>query len=207
MFAWRARCRRLHQPNRQITSDVTDSNVGAVRSERLDHTFDLRSDRELDDECVVLLRGVDRRRRGKRPARWCSGQLSAGRPWDGACRCPRGRPWCRSRCWPCHRSRQCPWNRSRHRCRFVRHTTLWRCVVLGPYGKSINEDPANVRHGLATDETTLIEQPGVLVVKLLIAVVGNDGCVHLVGNHQHETVSTTNRTRRWCYQFTVSNRF
>ena len=63
-----------------------------------------------------------------------------------------------------------------------------------------------MRHGLATDETTLIEQPGVLVVKLLIAVVGNDGGVHLVGNHQHETVSTANRTRRWCNQFAVGDR-
>ena len=73
MFAWRARCRRFHQPNRQITSDVTDSNVGAVRSERLDHTFDLRSDGKLDDECVVLLQRVDRRRRGDRPACCWSG--------------------------------------------------------------------------------------------------------------------------------------
>jgi hypothetical protein len=53
-----------------------------------------------------------------------------------------------------------------------------------------------VRHGLATDETTLVEQPRVLPVELLERVVGEHDRVHAVGHLQDERVAASDHTRR-----------
>ena len=51
-------------------------------------------------------------------------------------------------------------------------------------------------HRLATDEPTVVEQPPVLAVKLLIAVVRQDRGVDLVGDAQNETVAASDGSRR-----------
>ena len=53
-----------------------------------------------------------------------------------------------------------------------------------------------MRHRLAADEATLVEQPRVGAVELLVAVVRQDGRVDLVGDAQHERVATTDRAGR-----------
>ena len=44
-------------------------------------------------------------------------------------------------------------------------------------------------HGFAAQQATHVEEPRVLVVKLLVAVVGEHRGIHLVGNHQNETIA------------------
>ena len=36
-----------------------------------------------------------------------------------------------------------------------------------------------------------------LAVEFLIAVIGNDGCLHFVGNCQYKCISSTNGPSRW----------
>jgi hypothetical protein len=64
--------------------------------------------------------------------------------------------------------------------------------------KAVDEHPADVWHRLAADETAFVEQPAVSAVELLVAVVRQDRCLHLVGDAEHEGVASPDRTRRWC---------
>lgn len=64
-----------------------------------------------------------------------------------------------------------------------------------------------MRHRLATNQTSIVKQPRVLVMKFLIAVIGHDCGIDLVGDHQHEAIAATNRTGWRCDQFSVGNRF
>ena len=50
-----------------------------------------------------------------------------------------------------------------------------------------------MRDGLASDESTVVEQPRVLAMKFLIAVVGQHGGLHLLSDAQDETVAAANR--------------
>ena len=63
-----------------------------------------------------------------------------------------------------------------------------------------------MRYRLAANQTSLLEQPWIVVVELLIAVVRHHRCIHLVGDHQYETISSAQRTRRRRHQFAVGNR-
>ena len=68
-----------------------------------------------------------------------------------------------------------------------------------------DEHPADVRHGLAADEASFVEQPGVVAVELLEGVVRQHRGVRLVGDSQHEGVAATDRTGGWGNQLVVGD--
>ena len=69
-----------------------------------------------------------------------------------------------------------------------------------------DEDPADVWHGLATDEATLVEQPRVGAVELLEGVVAENPRARLVGDAEHEGVTPADRARRRRNELVVGNR-
>ena len=66
-----------------------------------------------------------------------------------------------------------------------------------------HEDPAHVGYGLAPDQASLVEQPVVVAVELLVGVVGQDGCPHLVGDGEDEGIASSDRACGWAHQFVV----
>ena len=74
------------------------------------------------------------------------------------------------------------------------------------HGAARDPDPSDVRHGLATDEAALVEQPVVLAVELLERVVREDRRLGLLGDAQHERIATTDRTRGRGDEFVVGDR-
>ena len=73
-------------------------------------------------------------------------------------------------------------------------------------GQPLDEHPADVRHGLAADEATFVEQPVVLRVELLVAVVGEDVGVDLVRDAEHECIAATDGAGRRRHQLVVADR-
>ena len=63
-----------------------------------------------------------------------------------------------------------------------------------------------MRYWLAANESTLVEQPGVLTMKLLIAVVGQNRGIDLVGDAEHKRIATTNCAGWRSDQFVVADR-
>ena len=66
-----------------------------------------------------------------------------------------------------------------------------------------HEHPADVRHRLAADEPTLVEQPVVVAVELLVGVVGEDGGLDLVGDGEHERVAPADGPGGRCDELVV----
>ena len=64
-----------------------------------------------------------------------------------------------------------------------------------------------MRHGLATNEAARVEQPWVLRLKLLVAVVGNDACANLGCNGEHKAIAAANGASGWRNQFVVVDCF
>ncbi len=65
-----------------------------------------------------------------------------------------------------------------------------------PDGQPRREDPPDAGHGLAPDQTTVVEQPGVLPVEFLEGVVGEDDGPGPLGDAQHEGVAAADGARR-----------
>src|SRR3546814_20707627 len=65
-----------------------------------------------------------------------------------------------------------------------------------PHRGPLHEDPADVRHGLATDEATLVEQPAVLAVELLEGVVRQDDSVGAIRALEQEGIAAADDARR-----------
>ena len=83
-----------------------------------------------------------------------------------------------------------------------------RAPAHGPAHRDArDEDPSDVWHRLAPDETAFVEQPVVLTVELLEGVIGEDGRADLVGDGEHERVATTDGARRRSDEFVVGDGF
>ena len=74
------------------------------------------------------------------------------------------------------------------------------------HGQARHEYPADVRNRLTADETTLLEEPLILTVELLKAVVGEDDRIHLVGDAQHERIAAADGPRWRRNEFVVGDR-
>ena len=64
------------------------------------------------------------------------------------------------------------------------------------HGKARREDPADAAHRLAADQSTLVEEPRILLVELLEGVVAQDDALDPVGDLQDEGVASTNGAGR-----------
>ena len=82
---------------------------------------------------------------------------------------------------------------------------LHRLRCRRTHRQAFDKHPANVWHRLAANEATSIEQPRVLLMKLLITVVRQNACANFFGNGKHETVAATHCPSRWRNQFVVVN--
>ena len=71
---------------------------------------------------------------------------------------------------------------------------------------AIHEHPADVRNRLAADQTALVEQPRILTMELLVAVVRKNGSTDLLSNAQDEAIASTDGSRRRCDQLVVLDR-
>ena len=72
-----------------------------------------------------------------------------------------------------------------------------RGPALGPpYGQPGREDPPHAGHGLAADQPSIVEEPGMLPVEFLEGVVGQDGGAGAFGDPQHERIPATDGARR-----------
>ena len=83
---------------------------------------------------------------------------------------------------------------------------LHRAATDGtPNWQTWYEHPTHVGNGLAPDQTAFVEQPIDLSVELLERVVGQDRGVHLLGDGQHESVTTTDGPGRGRNELVVGN--
>ena len=82
-------------------------------------------------------------------------------------------------------------------------STAGRAANRGPQ----HEDPPDVLYGLASDESTLVEQPGVLTVELLERVVRENVGGRTIGDLQDERVAAADRTGRRSHEFAVEHGF
>ena len=69
--------------------------------------------------------------------------------------------------------------------------------------RAVQEHPPDVRNGLASDESTLVEEPFVLAMQFLERIVGQHRGLHLVGDGQHEGVTSADRSGRRGDEFVV----
>ena len=95
-------------------------------------------------------------------------------------------------------------------CRFLL-ATLFRVAngapaLVAAHRGAVDEHPPDVRNGLAADQSALVEQPRVLTVELLVAVVRQDGRADLLSDAENESVSPTDGARRRGDQLVVFDR-
>ena len=221
-LAGAARRRVGHQAQRHVSLDVADPHVCAVRRVVLDDRVDAAARLVMFDECEEGQAG-----------RWCrcsSGSVQRRPSPARASACQQ--PWPRRadslprRCLACCR-RPRPrllqrgtgrWRRGDgHRlarlgaCRFG----LRRLAALGltdrlatgraAYRQAVDEDPTDVWDRLSADQAAFVEEPAVSSVELLVAVVRQDRCLHLVGDAQHERVAAADGAGRWSNDLVVAD--
>ena len=167
-----------------------------MRRITIDHAFDFGADRILLDE-IQERREIVKFRRLRSLGR----HRGFGTRCRGFCRrrnCPSIRWWC---LWHGHRL---------HR-RASRLGTTQSCSRLTTRllanRQSLNENPPDIRHGLAADQSSFVEQPFVLVMKFLITIVRQHARLDFVGDRQNEAVASANGASRRRNQFVVVDRF
>ncbi len=200
---------------------LADRDVGTVRRVRLDRAVDARAHRVVLDELEERHQLVDdltglrctlcgARRRPPTSASWLG--------FDGACRSALGA----AAGDPAAATSGTGIGSMASRTRLAAAATLVALLLRAAtrpaprrprrlaadrptYGHAIDEHPADVRHRLAADQSAVVEEPLVVAVELLERVVGEDRCVRLLSDREHEGITTSDGTSRRSDEFVVGD--